>query len=161
MSTAQTPPPPTFVQLFNSPPIGAVEVVSIGSTSISPMSTDTLFSREAPSYIIEDKQLFPDLMQFARNYLTTRAPGGPVLRHLTTLNEVMPTIISGTSPGDETRNIDLFTHISSYVSQFVETVDDPNSAGIRVRVIPCEQQGGVRSDRRFMRSGIDRLIIEY
>lgn len=53
-------------------------------------------------------------------------------------------------------NVDIFTLATTYIRQFVAAVD-----GLNIQVVPCEDQQGVRPNRKLQRPGQDRVIIEH
>lgn len=63
-----------------------------------------------------------------------------------------------TNAGDETSHIYLFTHLTSYVRNFVEIADGLATGDIQG--VPCQNIEGVRPNQKLIRQGVEKVIVE-
>jgi hypothetical protein len=147
----------TFVQYYNDPPWGQVNIALPGNSSTPPYSpSDTPSPENLPRHITGDPQLSNALLTFARNYLVgapNPPPGFDYMHRLT------GRIVDRATVGDESVNIDAFAQLCVYVTEFVVAVDNLAQNGIQI--LRCANEGGIRPNRKILRNGTDRVIVQH
>lgn len=145
----------TLLQFYDNPPAGDIITGDRGNSttaSVTPVTPPN--ERQLPRHIIQDRQMCQALTTSARDYLSnSTTPPGPLPVFYYSTQEYL-----NVSIGDETRNIDMFGLVSAYVRQFVQVADELEPGDIQV--IPCDNEGAIRPNRKIVRKGVDKVIVE-
>lgn len=149
--------PRTFQQIYEDPPTGPLILREEGSSTTAAMAPSNAPSeRQLPRHIIKDPDMCQYLMDSARHYLANAGTASVFLEYM---RMGLTEKLSHAGVGDETRNLDLFSNVATYIIQFVTAADQISPDDLDLA--PCENQGGIRSNRKFRRGGVNRITIEH
>lgn len=146
----------TLAEFYDNPPVGQIVTDNPGSESTAPLASKVpADERRLPQLIVQDTRMCQDITEKTRTSLGTVTT--PV--HNLGAAHAVAEMLLHTRTGDETMNIDVFTHAIGYVRAFVQIADDLGPADIQS--VPCQEEGGVRPNRKIQRDGRDIIIIEH
>lgn len=130
-----------------------------GSRDIAPLDPagDALFPRR----INQDEYLCSKLMQFASNYLS-QIDSAPPHSLMEDIRVATDRALSAMHPGDEMRNIDVFTHIFNYIREYVAATDRLDLGSIQT--VACGDHenniSGCAFNRVIQHRGKNHVLIE-
>lgn len=145
-----------MLHFYDNPPTAQVQIPHHGSSSTASWHPrDPSNEHKLPRLIVENPQLGPDLVRFARNYLTTTLP--PVPPFFQHLHDLATRWIGRDPLGDETHNWLLFKDVSNYIVEFVIAADQLLSDD--VQVTPCRDEGGIRPNMMLQRKKMTKSLL--
>jgi hypothetical protein len=151
----------SLLQLYNSPPNGAVTVASDkGDSSIK----EWKYQGPQELGVRRDGWLAFRLLQFAQNYLTSQEAGGTSCDAFafplsSWVRDATNRALTSARVGNEARNADIIPLVANYVREFIAAASHSELGDVQIDPFGDDDSGGPQPHRMIERNGANRVLM--